>query len=84
MTASCGRMNFALALRCGVSLLAVVSLAPAQAQTDPQVVAAQQSPATGQAPAGPTGEAVQPASSTGDIQTSATAQNVQTDTQTFE
>ena len=87
MTASCGRTNFALALRCGVSLLAVVSLAPAQAQaqTDPQVpVAQQQPPATAQAPAGPTGEAVQPASSTGDIQTSATAQNVQTDVETQE
>ena len=80
MAACRKRMNFALLLRCGASLLAVMSVASANAQspTDPA-----NPPADNSAPAAaPSGPAAQPGPSTGNVQTSATAQNVQTDVPT--
>ena len=80
MAACRKRMNFALPLRCGASLVAVMSAASANGQsaTDPA-----NPPAENAAPVpAPSGKAVEPGPSTGDVQTGATAQNAQTDVPT--
>ena len=80
MAACRKRMNFALPLRCGASLVAVMSAASANGQsaTDPA-----NPPAENAAPVpAPSGTAVEPGPSTGDVQTGATAQNAQTDVPT--
>ncbi len=80
MAARRKRMNFALPLRCGASLVAVMSAASANGQsaTDPA-----NPPAENAAPVpAPSGKAVEPGPSTGDVQTGATAQNAQTDVPT--